>query len=180
MSFKRDIHGIGNFEAVVKTDKPIREVIPALIFKFPPGVVNYSKSDGTLTTRVRRKLVAFYPSGEIAISPVKGKSELMEFSERILKIINEAYEELKRNGPPTEKELKALKKLSPLTLYKYLPKTNCRECGEPTCFAFATKVITGEAKISLCKPLNTDKYRVNIKKLKKDFGERIANSLGCF
>ncbi|MDL5504024.1 MAG: (Fe-S)-binding protein, partial [Candidatus Methanoperedens sp.] len=26
---------------------------------------------------------------------------------------------------------------SPLQVYKYLPQTNCAECGETTCMAFA-------------------------------------------
>ena len=34
-----------------------------------------------------------------------------------------------------------MKKLGPLDIYKHLPKTNCAECGEKTCMAFASQII---------------------------------------
>ena len=37
-----------------------------------------------------------------------------------------------------------MKESSPLNLYKQLPQTNCKECGEQTCMAFAAGLI--EAK----------------------------------
>ncbi|HUT84883.1 MAG TPA: acetyl-CoA decarbonylase/synthase complex subunit gamma, partial [Thermodesulfobacteriota bacterium] len=35
-------------------------------------------------------------------------------------------------------------------IIKKLPKTNCKECGYPTCFAFAMKLVTGGAKLEDC------------------------------
>ena len=35
-------------------------------------------------------------------------------------------------------------------IYKKLPKTNCGECGEPACIAFALLVQTGQRKITDC------------------------------
>lgn len=35
-------------------------------------------------------------------------------------------------------------------ILKSLPKTNCKECGYPTCFAFAMKIATGGAKLDEC------------------------------
>ena len=46
---------------------------------------------------------------------------------------------------------------SPLEAYKYLPQTNCTECGEPTCMAFASKLIDRSAKPSECPPLIKEK-----------------------
>jgi len=40
--------------------------------------------------------------------------------------------------------------LSGLEIYKHLPKTNCKECGLPTCLAFAMKVAGGQAGIADC------------------------------
>ncbi|RLG45420.1 MAG: hypothetical protein DRN92_06785 [Thermoproteota archaeon] len=31
--------------------------------------------------------------------------------------------------------------ISPTDVYKYLPRTNCGECGETTCMAFAVKLV---------------------------------------
>ncbi|MBI4319553.1 MAG: acetyl-CoA decarbonylase/synthase complex subunit gamma [Chloroflexi bacterium] len=40
--------------------------------------------------------------------------------------------------------------LSGLEIYKLLPKTNCKECGQPTCLAFAMKLATKAAELSAC------------------------------
>ena len=46
-----------------------------------------------------------------------------------------------------------LKELSPIDVYKLLPKTNCKECGVENCMAFATKIVNREITIDQCKPL---------------------------
>jgi acetyl-CoA decarbonylase/synthase complex subunit gamma len=40
--------------------------------------------------------------------------------------------------------------LSGLEIFKLLPKTNCRECGVPTCMAFAMKLAQKKAELSEC------------------------------
>jgi len=45
---------------------------------------------------------------------------------------------------------------NPLQLYKLLPKTNCRQCGVPTCMAFAAAVIKGEKRLDHCPHLERD------------------------
>ena len=40
--------------------------------------------------------------------------------------------------------------LKGLDIFKLTPKTNCKECGSPTCMAFAMKVAQGAAKIEDC------------------------------
>lgn len=46
---------------------------------------------------------------------------------------------------------------SPLEAYKYLPQTNCGECGEATCMAFASKLIDRSGKPADCPPLIKEK-----------------------
>jgi acetyl-CoA decarbonylase/synthase complex subunit gamma len=40
--------------------------------------------------------------------------------------------------------------LTGIEIFKLLPKTNCKECGEPTCLAFAMKLAAGKAELSAC------------------------------
>ncbi|MGC8977176.1 MAG: acetyl-CoA decarbonylase/synthase complex subunit gamma [Candidatus Ratteibacteria bacterium] len=40
--------------------------------------------------------------------------------------------------------------LKPLDIFKFLPKTNCKECGFPTCLAFAMQIAIGKAELSKC------------------------------
>ncbi len=44
-------------------------------------------------------------------------------------------------------------KISPLQIYKFLPGTNCLECGESSCMAFASALIERKKKIDACVPL---------------------------
>jgi len=43
-----------------------------------------------------------------------------------------------------------------LDIYKLTPKSNCKDCGFPTCMAFAMKVATGGAEISKCPHMNDE------------------------
>jgi len=46
-----------------------------------------------------------------------------------------------------------IKELSPINVYKLLPKTNCKECGEDNCLAFAAKLVNREVTLEQCRPL---------------------------
>jgi acetyl-CoA decarbonylase/synthase complex subunit gamma len=60
-----------------------------------------------------------------------------------------------------------MKVSSPLDIYKHLPKTNCEECGEKTCMAFATDLIERTVKLEDCKPLlKEEKYAASYGKLR--------------
>jgi acetyl-CoA decarbonylase/synthase complex subunit gamma len=59
------------------------------------------------------------------------------------------------------------KELSPIDIYKLLPKTNCKECGEENCMAFATKIVNREAQIGQCLPLLKKQYSKAYEQLKE-------------
>jgi acetyl-CoA decarbonylase/synthase, CODH/ACS complex subunit gamma len=46
--------------------------------------------------------------------------------------------------------------LTGLDIYKKLPKENCKECGVPTCLAFAMKVAAGQESLDKCPRLDED------------------------
>jgi acetyl-CoA decarbonylase/synthase complex subunit gamma len=50
--------------------------------------------------------------------------------------------------------------LSGLDIFKLLPKTNCAECGVPTCMAFAMKLAQKKAELSACPHLSEEARRV--------------------
>ncbi len=68
----------------------------------------------------------------------------------------------------TEREIKkGIKELSPIDVYMLLPRTNCKECGETNCMAFATKLVNREVTIEQCSPLLERMHEKNYKKLKE-------------
>ena len=56
-------------------------------------------------------------------------------------------------------------KISPLQIYRLLPGTNCRECGEITCMAFASSLIERKKTLEDCTPLKEKKYAKQREKL---------------
>ncbi len=60
-----------------------------------------------------------------------------------------------------------MKETSPLNLYKQLPQTNCKKCGEETCMAFAAGLIARTRKVEDCTPLvDEKKYAKKLETLK--------------
>lgn len=51
--------------------------------------------------------------------------------------------------------------LTGIEIFKLLPKTNCGECGVPTCLAFAMNLATGKAELSAC-PHVSEEARVKL------------------
>ena len=58
------------------------------------------------------------------------------------------------------------RKLSPIDIYKLLPKTNCKVCGEENCMVFALKVANREVPLEKCSPLLTKQYEKAYRQLK--------------
>ncbi len=70
----------------------------------------------------------------------------------------------------TEREVKgkvSVKELSPIIVYKLLPRTNCKECGEENCMAFATKLVNRELVLDKCAPLLKKEQANPYKQLKE-------------
>ena len=58
-----------------------------------------------------------------------------------------------------------------MELYKFLPQTNCKKCGHPTCMAYALALLQGKVKIEDCTPLVDEaKYKEKYEKLKELMG----------
>ncbi|MFC1856157.1 acetyl-CoA decarbonylase/synthase complex subunit gamma [Thermodesulfobacteriota bacterium] len=51
--------------------------------------------------------------------------------------------------------------LTGIQIFKLLPKTNCKECAEPTCLAFAMKLAAGKAELASC-PYVSDEAKAQL------------------
>jgi 4Fe-4S ferredoxin len=45
-----------------------------------------------------------------------------------------------------------------MAIYKLLPQTNCKQCGEPTCYTFALKLATSQKDLADCPPLTEPEF----------------------
>ena len=130
----------------------IQEVFPYLNAILKGCIYNHPAN--TLTIRKDQKLITLH-AFHIALAKVEDEKEAEELLKWLKDLINETYERRSEIEPNYSKgaDLKAL------DLYKLLPGTNCKECGEPACLAFAVKLAGQEAGILKCNPLFSDKYQ---------------------
>lgn len=60
------------------------------------------------------------------------------------------------------------KRLSPIDVYKLLPRLNCGKCGVATCLGFAAKLVERTARLEECTPLlEEERYRGNLAQLRE-------------
>lgn len=91
---------------------------------------------------------------EIAITKLGSKDEAPEALEEIKDLINSTWERREEIEPSYKRgdEIKFIE------VFKLLPGTNCRECGQPTCLAFATKLAKDEVELDACSPLLLEEH----------------------
>ena len=144
--------------AIVTLSEDISEILPYLN-RVLKGL-HYIDQSKILTVKMEGHLVTFRPK-EIAITKLEDENEARQVMERLKQIINETYQNREKIQPnyTTPKELKSA------DILKLLPGTNCKECGERTCFSFAFKLVRHETEISKCKPLFSEKYEEKRKPL---------------
>lgn len=102
----------------------------------------------TLTFTIGGRGVTLYPS-KVVVTRLRDQKDAEEVLERLRTLINGTWE---RRGEITP-SYKTRAKLTVIEIYKLLPRTNCKECGEPTCIAFATKLVNEQAEIGRCRSL---------------------------
>jgi ArsR family metal-binding transcriptional regulator len=45
-----------------------------------------------------------------------------------------------------------------MAIFKLLPQTNCKQCGEPTCYTFALKLAASQRRLADCPVLTEAQY----------------------
>ncbi len=107
----------------------------------------------TLTIKKDGKLFTLH-AHHITLAKIEDESEAEEILIWLKNLINETYEKRDRIKPDFSKgaDLKAL------DIFKLLPGTNCRKCSEPSCLAFAVKLVGRDIEITKCDPLFSEKY----------------------
>jgi len=94
-----------------------------------------------------------------------GKTEDMatagEILDAVVAILNKVAAKRETIVPTTLPQFQ----LSPFDIYKYFPRTNCGDCGEVTCLAFAAGVIQGQHTLEQCPQLKEEKKAVLEEKL---------------
>lgn len=112
---------------------------------------SYNKNAPTLTYTKGRRVINLY-NIKVAVAKADDIVDAWNILNEIKGLINETYQNKDKIKPNYEEKVK----VTALQIYGWLPKTNCRVCGEAACLAFAVKLLLGEQKLENCKPLFTD------------------------
>jgi len=138
-----------SLHCIAHLDQDIGEVLPYLNSVL--GGFEYFKDPPAVTFKMHGKIIAVH-SRKIAVTALKDEDAATKILVWLKREINEAWE---KRGE-IEPRYKGAPRPGVLEILKLLPKTNCRECGQPTCMVFAVLVSQGVKGPEDCPPLTED------------------------
>lgn len=125
----------------------ISEVFPYLNAILKNAV--YTPRVPSLNFKMETGFTSLMPQG-IDVGQVLYKEDAIKILDYLRELINDTWERRESITPLYERkgEIKAK------DIVDFLPKTNCQECGLPTCFAFAVAMMRGQKRLKDCSALS--------------------------
>ena len=136
---------------IAQADRSLAEVLSILYLYLPNA--NYSEGLGMVSYKQNQRLATVFSTGKISMTYVKDKQEADRLLKELRGLINRAITYHIIHGSPHQKLIDAKRRLSVKTVYDSLPRTNCKECGEDSCYAFAIRLTNGDLSLDACKPI---------------------------
>jgi ArsR family metal-binding transcriptional regulator len=146
------------FRIIAKFSPPLEGALKLLEPLFPRA--RYSEKISSLIIQRGTILITIYSSGNVTMTMIKSEAEAKETLEGLKNTINEAI--VKGVTPVPREKIK----VDHMEIYEYLPKTDCKICGEQSCYSFAIRLVGRETALDRCTPLLETKYATNIEHLR--------------
>jgi ArsR family metal-binding transcriptional regulator len=145
------------FRIIARVEPPLGGALKLLEPLFPRA--RYSEKISALI--VQKHAHTLYSSGNVTMTMIGSEAEARQILDDLRRTINEAI--AKGITPaPREKVL-----VDHMEIYRYLPQTNCQECGEQSCYSFAIKLVGKESSLDKCPPLAKEaKYSTSLEHLR--------------
>ena len=153
--------GAMSVQCFAHLDQEVTEALPFLNAEL--GGFTYIQDPPAVTFRLHGKLLTVHGK-KIAVNALKDETEARKIVEWMKNEINRAWE----NRDNIKPRFEGMPRPQVIQILKYLPQTNCRECGEPTCLVFATRVAEGVKDSDDC-PALTPTAKVSIDAYMKPF-----------
>lgn len=158
--------GPGSFEYKIELTLPI-DIGEALPFiNAEVECIDYLHNEKFLSFHHNGIFCSIRPS-LITIAMAHSREEALELTDIIVSALNDIWN---RRGDIKPKFTGKKAKPPTLSVYKMLPRTNCKECGLATCMAFASALINDQVQIDVCPSLSYNEYQQN----KADLVELLA------
>lgn len=138
--------GEERYAARARLTQDVSDVLPYLNAMLRGA--RYTHAAHALTWTKAGHYVAFHPF-EIAVSNVEDRAEAKRELEGLIALVNRTWERRSAIAP----DYSLRQRPTPLVIFRLLPQTNCKSCGEATCFNFALKLAASQKQIADCPPL---------------------------
>lgn len=139
----------GKIIVVGKPSRPLNDLLPYLATL--PNVIAYNPEAPSLTYRRLAGFLTLY-ADKVYITQVSHVEEGVELLAALSEAINATWEH--RDELIATRTQRRAPQL--LDVWGFLPQTNCQECGETTCMAFAVGLIQGKRELQECRPIQAD------------------------
>ncbi len=146
------------FNAIIDLEVDIGDLLPYLATEIRG--CTYIDGMDELNYMDKGHIIAIRPK-QITVTALRDEAEAQQVCEDLKSVINEVYQRRESITPTLHKRAR----LDPLSVYRELPQTNCGECGEATCMAFAARVVIRELPASSCVHLLQREYESNRERL---------------
>jgi ArsR family metal-binding transcriptional regulator len=143
--------GVERFSAIARLTADISEVLPYLNATLHGAV--YQRAANALTWKRGEHHLTFH-AYQIATGNVEDYETAVAEIDELVTLINRIWERRSEITPNYETH----RRPPVMMIYILLPRTNCRRCGEPTCYSFAIKLAASQRTLADCRPLCEPPY----------------------
>ena len=139
--------GAERFSAIARLATDLREVLPYLNATLRGAVHNAAAA--AVTWKKGGHNIAFH-ADQIAVSNVPDREAAIQEVEGLIKLVNRTWARRAEIEPSYE----VRRRPGMMEIYRLLPRTPCKTCGEASCFVFANKLVAGLVRLQDCPVLN--------------------------
>jgi ArsR family metal-binding transcriptional regulator len=139
----------GKLVVVGRPARSLAAVLPYLATL--PGVIAYNPELPALTFRRQPGFLTLY-ADRVTLTQVRGVEEGLALLAALVEAVNATWEHREELVAVRERRRPA----RPLDVYTLLPQSNCGQCGEATCMAFAFALLQQRRQLAECLPLEQE------------------------
>ncbi|MEW5721879.1 MAG: (Fe-S)-binding protein [Thermodesulfobacteriota bacterium] len=136
-----------SLHCIAHLNENVSEALPYLNAAL--GGFAYTREPPSVTFKIQGRLITVH-GDRIAVNALKDEEEADKILEWLQREVNEAWDNRAAITPSYESAPRP--KL--IEILKILPRTNCGECGQPTCMTFAALAVEGVKGAEDCPPLD--------------------------
>jgi len=138
--------GAERYSARIRLTVDISEILPYLNATLLGAV--YYPTANALTWKKGGHNIAFH-AYEIVTSNVEDREGAEKELRGLIDLVNRTWEQRDEITPDTTTRQRP----NSMAIFKLLPQTNCKKCGEPTCYTFALNLAVSQKKLVDCPSL---------------------------